>query len=403
MIILLLKVTLAAALALALEPLLRRRGAAIRHLLCSTAVAALLLIPVTLAIGPAATPIPTPVVIRLAVTAASRASRAPDWLRVFETVWACGSLLLLVRLALGHFAAARLAANASPAAGFPGTVPVFTADIAAPVVTGLLRPRILFPRAAAHWPEAHRAAALRHELAHVERLDLWTGLLARLACAVYWFHPLVWTLARRMRTLQELACDDAVLSSGFQPVVYAEALVAVAQQFTSTSLIGCHMITKNTLKARIARLVEGNLPRLDSRSTLRRAALVFTAVGVCIGLANAGPQTPPPAASAASASAPSGEKTYKMSEGITAPKVIYKVDPGYTEEARAAKISGSVRLGVVIGSDGKAHDITVLDTPDAGLGLKAIEAVQQWQFQPGTKDGRPVNVQASIEVNFKLL
>lgn len=101
--------------------------------------------------------------------------------------------------------------------------------------------------------------------------------------------------------------------------------------------------------------------------------------------------------------APQDEKVYKVSEGITAPYVLRKVEPQYTEEARQAKIEGTVLLSVVVGADGKAHDINVINAPDSGLGIKAIEAVQQWKFGPGTKDGQPVAVRARIEVNFKLL
>jgi periplasmic protein TonB len=100
--------------------------------------------------------------------------------------------------------------------------------------------------------------------------------------------------------------------------------------------------------------------------------------------------------------AQSEEKVYKMGDGITAPRVVHKVDPQYTEEARAAKIEGTVLLSVVIGTDGAAHDINVINAPDSGLGIKAIDAVRQWQFSPGAKDGEPVAVRAQIEVNFKL-
>ena len=68
-----------------------------------------------------------------------------------------------------------------------------------------------------------------------------------------------------------------------------------------------------------------------------------------------------------------------------------------------AKIQGSVLLSVVIGSDGVARDIQVKQGLDSGLDNNAIAAVQNWKFQPGTKDGQPVRVQATIEVNFRLL
>ena len=92
-----------------------------------------------------------------------------------------------------------------------------------------------------------------------------------------------------------------------------------------------------------------------------------------------------------------------MGPGIISPSVLSKIDPAYTEEAKAAKIDGSVLLSIVVGTDGLAHDINVVRGIDSGLDLNAVSAVQQWHFQPATKDGQPVAVQAQIEVNFRLL
>jgi TonB family protein len=92
----------------------------------------------------------------------------------------------------------------------------------------------------------------------------------------------------------------------------------------------------------------------------------------------------------------------KMGPGVTAPRVLQKSDPEYTPEAKAAKISGTVLLSVVVGSDGVARDTQVIRSLDPGLDNKAMAAVQNWKFQPATKDGQAVSVQATIEVNFRL-
>jgi TonB family protein len=100
---------------------------------------------------------------------------------------------------------------------------------------------------------------------------------------------------------------------------------------------------------------------------------------------------------------PPGTTTYKVGGGVTAPVVVSKKDPEYTEVARAAKYQGTVLLYVEIGPDGMAHNTRVVRSLGLGLDEKAIEAVAQWQFKPGTKDGQPVTVAATIEVNFRLL
>jgi periplasmic protein TonB len=96
------------------------------------------------------------------------------------------------------------------------------------------------------------------------------------------------------------------------------------------------------------------------------------------------------------------EKVYRVSKGMSAPRVLAKVDPQYTREARDAKISGTVLLSIVVGSDGVARDVKVIRSLDSGLDERAVFAVQQWKFQPGVRDGAAVSVRATIEVNFRL-
>lgn len=98
-----------------------------------------------------------------------------------------------------------------------------------------------------------------------------------------------------------------------------------------------------------------------------------------------------------------GGGVFRVGGGVSAPAVIFKIDPEYSEEARKAKYSGSVLLSVIVDSEGMARDIHIVKSLGMGLDQKAMEAVQKWRFKPGKKDGRPVNVRAQIEVNFRLL
>jgi protein TonB len=98
-----------------------------------------------------------------------------------------------------------------------------------------------------------------------------------------------------------------------------------------------------------------------------------------------------------------GGGVYSVGNGTTAPSVLSKVDPEYSEEARKAKYSGSVMLSIVVNTDGKAEQIKVVKSLGMGLDEKAIEAVQKWRFLPGKNKGTAVPVRAQIEVNFRLL
>jgi periplasmic protein TonB len=87
----------------------------------------------------------------------------------------------------------------------------------------------------------------------------------------------------------------------------------------------------------------------------------------------------------------------------SAPVPIHTADPEYTEEARSAKIEGAVLIQLVIDENGIPTEPKVVRSLDKGLDEKAIEAVKKWRFKPALKDGKPVSVAASIEINFRLL
>jgi periplasmic protein TonB len=98
-----------------------------------------------------------------------------------------------------------------------------------------------------------------------------------------------------------------------------------------------------------------------------------------------------------------GGGVFRVGGGVSAPAVVYKVDPEYSEEARKAKYSGTVLLSVIVDQEGHARDIKILKSLGMGLDEKAMEAVLKWKFKPGMKGGQAVNVRAQIEVNFRLL
>jgi len=98
-----------------------------------------------------------------------------------------------------------------------------------------------------------------------------------------------------------------------------------------------------------------------------------------------------------------GGTVYRAGGDVKPPSLVSKVEPSYSDEARNAKISGSVLLAVVVDPTGVPRDIRVTRSLGLGLDEKAIEAVSKWRFAPGMKDGKPVSVRATIDVSFRLL
>lgn len=88
----------------------------------------------------------------------------------------------------------------------------------------------------------------------------------------------------------------------------------------------------------------------------------------------------------------------------TMPVVLSEVKPDYTPEAKKQGIQGIVELSVVVGDDGTVGEVKVTRSLDDKYGLdeQAVIAMKKWRFRPGTKDGKPVAVQVTVEMSFKL-
>ena len=159
-------------------------------------------------------------------------------------------------------------------------VRLLTTDrIAAPLVVGAFRPAILLPKDYRRWPGERLAIVLSHELAHIQRRDLFWQLLARVSAAVYWFHPLVWLAVRRMRLERERACDDRVLLAGIEPTEYATGLVECAADLCGRPLqlaLGISMAQPSQLETRIRSILDASLKRGPVRPACRRAIVVGT-------------------------------------------------------------------------------------------------------------------------------
>jgi periplasmic protein TonB len=98
-----------------------------------------------------------------------------------------------------------------------------------------------------------------------------------------------------------------------------------------------------------------------------------------------------------------GGGVFRVGGGVTAPVPLYRPEPEYSEEARKAKYQGTVVLYVEVDATGKPRNLRVVRSLGLGLDEKALEAVGKWKFRPGYKDGKPVTVAATVEVNFRLL
>jgi beta-lactamase regulating signal transducer with metallopeptidase domain len=169
---------------------------------------------------------------------------------------------------------------------------------AMPMTWGIRRPAILLPAESGEWSAERRRDVLLHELAHVKRHDFLIQLIARVACAVYWFHPLVWLAATRLREERERACDDQVLRAGATPSAYASHLLEIARGLRAaraTSLASVAMARPAQLATRLIDVLDTRRSR-DTLSARSAVPAWIAAIAVVVPLAAAAPRIAEPTA-----------------------------------------------------------------------------------------------------------
>jgi TonB family protein len=97
-----------------------------------------------------------------------------------------------------------------------------------------------------------------------------------------------------------------------------------------------------------------------------------------------------------------GGSVYQVGGGVAAPKLIYGVDPEFSDEARRAKFQGICIVTLIVDAQGNPQRVHVAGHLGMGLDERAVAAVKQYKFKPATLGGRPVPVQVNVEVDFRI-
>lgn len=313
---LLLAVTAIAGTSLLAARLAARSRAAVRHLMLAATVAVLAMLPIAAALPlsiqvhvPEASPStnfvtpavdvindfvsdPAPHVSAASTRVAASPTVTPA--NVAATLWVVGAIASLVPLLVGLIQIRVLRRSALPwreggtltkalaqSLGLRSSVDVLRHEsVTGPMTSGVLRPVILLPVDADRWRADDLERALVHELEHVRRRDWIVHLAARVVCAAYWFHPLVWIVRSQLGLEAERACDDAVLART-EAVAYADQLVDFATRLSAERhqpLLA--MARRRDLNTRVRAL-------LDRRQARGRvdAVTVTAATVLAVGLA----------------------------------------------------------------------------------------------------------------------
>src|SRR5688572_15082494 len=219
--------------------------------------------------------------------------RMPSLAVTVRVTWAAGALLFVAPIVvalwrlrrmrtsgLPWLAGRTLVADVARQAGVVRSVDVFLHEaLVAPMTCGLFRPAIGLPIDAPHWTEPDLRHALVHEMEHVRRRDWPVHLLARMTCALYWCHPLVWIAWRQLCLESERACDDAVVR-GAEGTAYAEQLVSLARRLSRHSPVPMlSMADRSNLSTRVTAVLDRRLAR-GRAGAISASVIVLSAIGL---------------------------------------------------------------------------------------------------------------------------
>jgi HEAT repeat protein/beta-lactamase regulating signal transducer with metallopeptidase domain len=340
------------------------------------------------------------------VTSSPSAARSPAPIRpstILLVVWSAGAVVLLLRLVRSVASVRRLLRGARPCdepqleakvaslasrLGIRRRVRLLTSDpITIPFTTGVLRPVVALPRGTSAWDADKLEAVLLHELAHVARIDLWTSFAAHVACAAYWFNPLVWLAARRMRIEGERACDDAVLRCGARASDYADQLLQVVRDTQNrwAPTVAVAMARKSAFEGRLLAILSPEINR--RRLTLRVATPVALGV-VVLALPIAAMRSASPNAQEDGRTA-----TITPSDSVavsTAPKEAQDTLQVSTPTQRAQDTLQRSAVARTLAS--------ALKDDDEGVRLAAIQALQSREERSIVPDLIPLLSDPSLEV-----
>ncbi len=302
------------------------------------------LAPATRAPAPEQIPAPAP----------ARPSKPVPWLELGLALWTVGALAVGVRLFVGWSRVRRIGREARPihdrewieerdAAARRLDLSREVAIVESPAVpvamtSGLLRPLLMLGRAARQWAVERRRVVLLHELAHVKRADWPALIVAEMALAAYWFHPLAWWLNRRVRRDAETACDDLVIATGTKPSVYAGHLLGIFRSLGSPAhpAPALAIARPHHFEERLRTILDPHASHGgESRGQALLAAVVLAGAAAAVGFVS--PWVPCAGKAAAAGSTSASASTSVSSSGPTSTYPAASHDKASCKKSTAAR------------------------------------------------------------------
>ena len=254
--------------------------------------------------------------------------------------------------------------------------------VSTPMVIGLFGNQLVLPTAyTQHIDSNALTLIIEHEKVHIKRADNLFNALALMATLLIWFNPLAWLGYMNFRRLQELSCDEKVLTNKTtqQRILYSKALINCAANSRAGLIAYSHYGDKNTMLQRL-----NQIKHTGNSSMIAKGALLIFAAGMISSFAIA--------------------KQPEAISKVQAISPIMRIEPLYPIQAAEQGISGSVVLKYDISPAGKTQNVSVVNAkPERVFDKEAKKALMQWQYKPSNSGFKDVLVQLdfAIDSNYK--
>jgi beta-lactamase regulating signal transducer with metallopeptidase domain/HEAT repeat protein len=306
--------------------------------------------------------------------------------KVLFSIWATVAVLFAGWLAWGALSVSRIIRRSRALDSIEWTNPLWevadrlglneaprlvrSEDAKMPFACGLLRPTIVLPAECDGWTQDRRRAVLLHELAHVRRRDLVGHTVGRFACALYWFHPLVWTAAKRLRSESERACDDLALNCGARASDYAEHLLDIVTgvRHHATPAVALAMARRKEFEGRMLAILDPELrrsapSRKQTVGLVGGLAVLSLVLGAAVPVARAADGSIRPSGSGSSSQVASDSPSFRDEEMAQSVRTVEKRNERMMEKtATVLQDSGRRRNRDDVGREVEREVRKALDT-----------------------------------------
>ncbi|MGB8028278.1 MAG: M56 family metallopeptidase [Terracidiphilus sp.] len=322
-------------------------------------------------------------------------------------IWNCLGLANLRQQATGVALAGdaeRCWMQCSTRIGIAGVAVAASSRVSSPLTMGMFRKLVLLPEGLlAGLSEPDLRTVIAHEFAHIQRSDFLKNLIYELLSLPVSYHPLFWFTRDKVIESREMICDQlaAELHGRHE---YARSLLRLA----SLLVEGLPVRIPHTLGIFDANTLERRLMRLTEKKHELQGVRRLGAVVVC-ALIGAGTCSWALAldmhVDAASVGAGVGQSSDPDSTAVPAKvmagNLLSKVAPKYPDDAKKARIQGTVVLTAIIGKDGTVEQLAVVSGPKE-LQQSSLDAVRQWVYKPFLVNGEPVVVKTTVNIIYQL-